>query len=69
MDELREFHRHLKECEARIVGMGDHGISKGVYFLDPDGNEIEVFYEIPRSQWPDPDRPFDNIVVKPLSLE
>ena len=25
----------------------------GVYFFDPDGNEIEVFYELPRDQWPE----------------
>ena len=69
MDELKTFYHHLKEKEVRIVGMGDHGISKGVYFLDPDDNEIEVFYELPRSEWPDPERPLDNLTVKPLSLE
>ena len=69
MDELRAFYQHLKEREVRIAGMGDHGISKVIYFLHPAGNEIEVFYELPRSQWPDPDRPFDNLTVKPLILE
>jgi catechol 2,3-dioxygenase len=31
--------------------MGDHGVSMGVYLLDPDDNEIEVYYELPKDQW------------------
>jgi catechol-2,3-dioxygenase len=33
------------------MGIGDHGISLGIYFNDPDGNGIEVYYESPRDQW------------------
>ncbi len=50
---LQAFYRDLKESDTQIVGIGDHGISLGVYFVDPDGNEIEVFYELPREQWPE----------------
>ena len=42
----------MKAKGVDIGGMGDHGISMGVYFFDPDGNEIEAFYELPRHQWP-----------------
>jgi len=52
IEELRAFHKQLQENGVQIVGIGDHGISLGVYFLDPDGNEIEVYYELPREQWP-----------------
>ena len=51
-EDLKRMHRELKEKGARIGGIGDHGISMGVYFFDPDGNEIEAFYELPRDQWP-----------------
>ena len=37
----------------KIVGIGDHRVSLGVYLFDPEGNEIEVFYELRREQWPD----------------
>ena len=68
-EELREFYDHLVDRKVRIVGTGDHGISQGIYFQDPDGNEIEVFYELPRAEWPNPDRPFDDIVVsRPSNL-
>ncbi len=50
-DDLKEIYKRLKEKRAKIVGIGDHGMSLGVYFLDPDGNEAEVFYEIPKEQW------------------
>ena len=55
LDKLRQMHRELKEKEVQIAGVGDHGTSLGVYFFDPDGNQIEVFYELPRDQWPDGD--------------
>ena len=52
VEELEAFHRRLKEQDATIVGYGDHGMSAGVYFLDPDGNEVECYYELPKDQWP-----------------
>ena len=51
MEDLRDVHRRLKACgwEFRI---GDHGMSLGIYFQDPDGHEIETFYELSQDQWP-----------------
>ena len=51
-DDLKRLNRELKKKGVQTVGVGDHGISIGVYFLDPDGNEMEAFYELPREQWP-----------------
>ena len=59
LEELEAFHRHLTDEGATIVGYGDHGISMGIYFVDPDRNEIEVFYELPADQWPTSDGKFD----------
>ena len=50
-EDLQELYDRLIENEVRIVRPGDHGISMGVYFLDPDDNEIEVYYELPKEQW------------------
>ena len=41
-DQLREAYRMVKEMGVRIAGFGDHGESKGLYVLDPDGIEIEL---------------------------
>ena len=43
----------MKAKDVNIGGIGDHGISIGVYLFDPDGNEIEVFYELPKDKWPE----------------
>ena len=43
-----------REIPVRVV---DHTVSIGVYFSDPDGNGLEVYYELPRSEWHQ-ERPF-----------
>ena len=52
-EDLQALYSKLQREDIRIAGIGDHGISVGVYLFDPDGNEIEVFYELPRDQWPE----------------
>ena len=51
-EEWQKFHKSLQERGIEPAGVGDHGISIGTYLRDPDGNELEVFYELPREQWP-----------------
>ena len=51
-EDLQRLYGEMKEKNVNVGGIGDHGISIGVYFFDPDGNEIEVFYEPPKDQWP-----------------
>jgi catechol-2,3-dioxygenase len=52
-DDLQALYNEMHEQDVKIGGLGDHGISMGVYFFDPDGNEIEAFIELPRDQWPE----------------
>jgi catechol-2,3-dioxygenase len=52
---MKAMYRRMKEMNVKIVGVGDHGTSLGVYFHDPDGNEAEVFYELPKDEWLDED--------------
>ena len=55
---LAEAYRTLKDAGVPIVGTGDHGVSKGIYLLDPDGIEIEITYELPQEAWPKDGDPF-----------
>jgi catechol 2,3-dioxygenase len=50
LDDLKEMYQKL-ESKGVPVRVGDHSISIGVYFSDPDGNGLEVYYELPRDQW------------------
>ena len=51
-EDLKEIHRRLREQGVEIERVADHGFSLGIYFQDPDGNGNEVYYELPRDQWP-----------------
>jgi catechol-2,3-dioxygenase len=47
----------LVEARARLAGLGaligqsDHGATKSLYGQDPDGNEFEVMWMVPREHW------------------
>jgi catechol-2,3-dioxygenase len=56
LDDLKEIYTRL-QAKAVPVRVADHTVSIGVYFSDPDGNGLEVYYELPRSEW-HRDRPF-----------
>ena len=44
IDDWKQFHTTLDENRVEVLGVVDHGIAYGVYFLDPDGHHLEVFY-------------------------
>lgn len=48
-----------------LTGMSDHGATKSLYGVDPDGNEFEVMWMVPRDQWGEYER---RAVVEPLDL-
>ena len=50
LDDLKEFYAHIKDRGVQFHVAG-HGISPGLYFQDPDGNGIEVYYEALRQEW------------------
>ena len=50
MDALRHAHEVLSEG-GLLRGAVDHGVSRSVYTADPDGNEIELYCDAPRSEW------------------
>jgi catechol-2,3-dioxygenase len=40
----------LRQHDA-LLGASDHGATKSLYGRDPDGNEFEVMWMVPREQW------------------
>jgi catechol-2,3-dioxygenase len=52
-DELRSV---LAQLEARpdlvtVVGATDHHVTHSLYVLDPDGNEVELYIDVPGVDW------------------
>ena len=50
IDELVDARRVLLESGA-FSGESSHGATKSIYAADPDGNEFEVMWMLPRSSW------------------
>lgn len=50
-DEFLTRIRHLKEIGVEFRQRGNHGMTHSVYVSDPDGNGIEVLYELPEDTW------------------
>ena len=44
---LKDAYAHLREHGVEIARMIDHVSQKSVYFDDPDGNTIEIYFEVP----------------------
>ena len=44
--------RRVSDAGVEIYGHADHGVSVALYFDDPDGNGVEIYWDKPRSDWP-----------------
>ena len=51
LDDLKEVYQRIIDRDIPIERVSDHGVSIGIYLRDPDGNGVEVSYELPRSEW------------------
>jgi catechol 2,3-dioxygenase len=50
-DELRNALEELGKTNTTIVGTSDHTITHSIYIEDPDGNEIELYIDVPGVDW------------------
>lgn len=50
-DELREALRTLQDNEVPVLGASDHTVTHSLYIADPDGNEIELYIDVPGVDW------------------
>ena len=57
--------RDTLAARGALLGESDHGATKSLYGADPDGNEFEVMWLVPRAEWGEFDR---RAVVRPLDL-
>jgi catechol-2,3-dioxygenase len=65
IDDLAEARATLAEFSA-LIGESDHGATKSLYGKDPDGNEFEIMWLVPREDWGEYER---DAVIERLDLE
>lgn len=65
IEDLANARELLSEMGA-LGGQSDHGATKSLYGADPDGNEFEVMWMVPRDQWGEHDR---RAIIAPLRME
>ncbi|GAA0593834.1 VOC family protein [Streptomyces crystallinus] len=51
LGELVEIAEKINKRGA-MVGSTNHQVSKSLYAKDPDGNEFEIMWRVPREDWP-----------------
>src|SRR4051794_17714173 len=47
LESLLAFHHRFREAGVRVQQEVTHGNAYGIYFWDPEGNRIEVYYRVP----------------------
>ena len=65
-DELRDALETVRAHDVPLVGATDHGMTHSLYIADPDGNEIELYVDVPGVKW-DEDL-WERPVLRPLRL-
>ena len=50
IEDLATAARELQAVGA-LSGASDHGVSKSLYGADPDGNEFEIMWRVPKDFW------------------
>jgi catechol-2,3-dioxygenase len=65
IEDLADAARVLSEARA-LGGASDHGVSKSLYGQDPDGNEFEIMWRVPRDAWGEYEQ---RGAVMPLEIE
>ena len=61
----------LAATRTPITGASDHGVSEAIYLRDPDGIGVELYRDLPRDQWPPPQRPGERVgmYTEPLDVQ
>src|SRR5580700_1594306 len=66
-DDLRAMLSALRAAGTPVVGASDHTVTHSLYIEDPDGNEIELYIDVPGVDWRS-DPALVASPIKPLKL-
>ncbi len=57
----------MRAAGTTIVGTSDHTVTHSLYIHDPDGNEIELYVDVPGVDWKS-DPALIGAAIRPLHL-
>ncbi|TMQ48203.1 MAG: glyoxalase [Candidatus Eisenbacteria bacterium] len=60
--------RRLRGAGIPLDGASDHGVSEALYLRDPDGNGVELYRDLPRSEWPRSANGELRMITRPLDV-
>jgi catechol-2,3-dioxygenase len=66
-DDLRAALATLAANDVPVLGASDHTVTHSLYIADPDGNEIELYIDVPGVDWRS-DPALITAPIKPLRL-
>lgn len=55
-EDLLAVWRRLEVAGIAVTGQSDHTVTHSLYLADPDGNEVELYVDVPGADWDDPDQ-------------
>ena len=61
--------RRALDAGVEIEGASDHGVSRAIYFSDPDGNGIEIYVDRDETDWPRARDGSILLTTRPLDLD
>jgi catechol-2,3-dioxygenase len=66
-EELKAALERVVESGATVLGASDHTVTHSLYIADPDGNEVELYVDVPGVDWKQ-DPHLVSATIKPLRL-
>ena len=51
LEGVKQWYRHLQSKGVNVTGASDHGVTRSIYFTDPDGNPFEIYCDNPDWDW------------------
>ncbi len=50
-DDLRAVLHRIQQAGVTVLGASDHTVTHSLYIADPDGNEVELYIDVPGVDW------------------
>ena len=59
----------LMRANVPLDAASDHGVSEALYLCDPNGNGIELYWDLPETEWPRTQEGHLAMYTQPLDLQ